>query len=206
MRHGAFPETSAALLLRLRGDPGDAEAWERFARTYGPRIVQWGLRWGLQDADAQDVTQMVLIQFWRQIRRFEYDPSRRFRGWLRTLVHAAWCDLKQGRRDWHQGMGGSGAFDRLDSIAARDDLAARIEEEYDRDLLRLAMQRVRDRVEPRTWEAFWLLNLEGLSGEEAVARLGMRLGSTFAASSKVRRLIRQEVRWLESDEHEPLSR
>jgi len=199
MRHGAFPDTSAALLLRLRSQPGDADAWARFVRTYGPRIIQWGRRWGLQDADAHDVTQLVLIQFWRQIGRFRYDPSRRFRGWLRTLVHAAWCDFIEGRREWHQATGGSGVLSHLESIAARDDLAAAMDEEYDRELLRLAMKRIQDRVHTKTWQAFWLLNFEGLTGQEAVARLGMRLGSTFAASSKVRRLIRDEVRRLESD-------
>jgi RNA polymerase sigma-70 factor (ECF subfamily) len=154
----------------------------------------------LQDADAQDVTQIVLIQFFRQIRRFQYDSSRRFRGWLRRLVHAAWCDFVDGRRDWHRGKGGSGVLNGLDSIAARDNLAEEIEKEYDRSTLRLAMQRVEQRVEPKTWQAFWLLNVEDLSGEEAVARLGMRLGTTYAASSKVRRLIRQEVHRLELDE------
>lgn len=200
MRQGAFPDTSAALLSRLHDDPGDSLAWGVFVRTYGPPIIEWTRRWGLQDADAQDVAQMVLIQFHRQIRRFRYDPSRRFRGWLRTLVHAAWCDFVERRRGWHQGVGGSGAFDLLESVAARDDLAAQMEEEYDRELLRRAMERVEGRVEPRTWQAFRLLDLEGLSGEEAAARLGMRLGSTYAAGSKVRRMIRDEIRRTEAGE------
>ncbi len=199
MRHGAFPDTSAALLMRLRSEAGDGEAWAEFVRAYEPRIIEWGRRWGLQDADAHDVTQLVLIQFWRQVQRFQYDPSRPFRGWLRTLVHSAWCDFVEGRRGWQQGMGGSGVLSHLESIAARDDLAAEMDQEYKRDLLRLAMRRVQERVEPKTWQAFWLLNFEGLSGEEAVARVGMRLGSTYAASSKVRRLIREEVGRLESD-------
>jgi RNA polymerase sigma-70 factor (ECF subfamily) len=199
MRHGAFPDTSAALLSRLRVDPGDSQAWAVFVRTYGPRIIEWTRQWGLQDADAHDVTQMVMIQFWRKIQRFQYDPSRRFRGWLRTLVHSVWCDFLEGRRQGQQGLGGSEDYNGLESIAARDDLAARLEEEYDRELLRIAMERVQKRVEARTWQAFELLNLEGMTGGEAAARLGMRLGSTFAASSKVRRLIRQEVQRLESD-------
>jgi DNA-directed RNA polymerase specialized sigma24 family protein len=92
-----------------------------------------------------------------------------------------------------QGIGGEAAGGRFDSIAARNDLSDLIEREYAQERLRGAMERVRSRVEPQTWQAFLLLNMERLSGEEAAGRLGMRLGSTYAASSKVRRLIREEV-------------
>jgi DNA-directed RNA polymerase specialized sigma24 family protein len=97
------------------------------------------------------------------------------------------------RRNWNQGIGGEAAGGRFDSIAARNDLSDLIEREYAQERLRGAMERVRSRVEPQTWQAFLLLNMERLSGEEAAGRLGMRLGSTYAASSKVRRLIREEV-------------
>ena len=85
-----FPDTSASLLSTLRRQPGDPEAWSRFVQTYGPQILQWCRRWGLQDADAHDVAQSVLIHFLRRSVSFEYDDSRRFRGWLRSLAHS-WC-------------------------------------------------------------------------------------------------------------------
>ena len=53
---------------------------------------------GLQDADAQDVTQAVLTQLAVQLRRFTYDPSQKFRGWLRTLVKNACRDCMADRR------------------------------------------------------------------------------------------------------------
>jgi RNA polymerase sigma-70 factor (ECF subfamily) len=200
MRRGDFPSTSETLLIRLRDRPGDAEAWRQFVRTYGPRILHWCRRWGLQDADARDVAQAVLIQFARQIHRFHYDPSRRFRGWLRKLTHSAWCDFVERNQDWYRLRVGGDSLACLETIAARDDLLATIEKEYDRQLLQEAMDRVRARVEPRTWQAFWLLNVERLSGKQAADELGMRLGTAFAASAKVRRMIRQEVRHAEPAE------
>jgi RNA polymerase sigma factor (sigma-70 family) len=158
-----FPETSVTLLSTLRREPGDADAWARFVKTYGPRIVERCRHWGLQDADAHDVTQSVLLQFLRKSRSFEYDDSRRFRGWLRALAHTSWCEFVKRQRDWQQGTGGDDVGGRIDSIAARDDLSDRIEEEYARETLRQAMERIRNRVEPQTWQAFWLLNMEGLS-------------------------------------------
>lgn len=187
-----FPDTSKSLLLTLRRQPGDPIAWSRFVETYGPRILGWCRRWGLQEADAHDVTQTVLLQFLRRAERFEYDDSRRFRGWLRALAHSTWREFVKRRRSWHRGIGGQDT-PRIDQAEAHDELARLIEEEYAREILRVAMGRIRRQVDSHTWEAFRLLNVEGLSGESVAARLGMRLGSAYAASAKVRRLIRQEL-------------
>ncbi len=193
MRSVAFPDTNPSLLSALRRRPDDGEAWDRFVRTYAPHLLQWCRRWGLQEADAHDVTQSVLMRFLRRAGNFEYDPSRRFRGWLRALTHSTWCTYAERQGRWQQGRGGDDASRRIELIAARDDLSNLIEKEYAEELLRKAMEQVSSRVEPQTWQAFWLLNKEGLSGREAAERLGMRVGSAYAASSKVRRMIREEV-------------
>ena len=54
--------TRTSLLLRLRQAPPDQEAWAEFVDRYGPQIHGWCRRWGLQEADAQDVTQTVLLR------------------------------------------------------------------------------------------------------------------------------------------------
>ena len=54
--------TSPTLLGRLRCQPVDQAAWGEFVDRYGPRIYQWCRRWDLQEADAQDVTQTVLLR------------------------------------------------------------------------------------------------------------------------------------------------
>jgi RNA polymerase sigma-70 factor (ECF subfamily) len=193
-----FPKTSVGLLSTLRKRPGDPEAWAKFVRTYGPRILQWCRRWGLQDADARDVTQEILVRLSQRFGTFEYDSRRRFRGWLRTLARASWCDFMKRRRRWNLGSGGDSTAAMIDALAAREDLSDVINKEHEGQSLRQAMDRVQRRVEPRTWQAFWLLNIDGLPGEEAARRLGMRLGSTYAASCKVRRLIREDLRREES--------
>src|SRR5947209_2478785 len=59
MENGSASQTRASLLSRLRKDPGDSSAWDEFVDRYGPRIRSWCRRWGLQEADAEDVTQIV---------------------------------------------------------------------------------------------------------------------------------------------------
>jgi RNA polymerase sigma-70 factor (ECF subfamily) len=71
--------TSESLLGRLHRNPGDPESWNEFVRRYGRRIYSWCRGWSLQDADAEDVTQNVLIEIARQMGTFTYDRTRSFR-------------------------------------------------------------------------------------------------------------------------------
>lgn len=192
------PRTSPTLLGRLRQAPADQAAWADFVDRYGRQIYGWCRRWGLQDADAEDVTQSVLVRLAEKMRAFAYDPTRSFRGWLRTLTHHAWSDFLEGRRRGSVGSGDTDILDRLHSVEASDDLARQLDAECERELLEEAMTRVRLRVEARTWDAFRLLALEGSSGAEAAARLGMKVATVFVARAKVQRMIQEEVRKLDA--------
>jgi RNA polymerase sigma-70 factor (ECF subfamily) len=192
--------TRASLLLRLRQAPPDQQGWAEFVDRYGRQIHAWCQRWGLQEADAQDVTQTVLLRLASELRTFSYDPSRRFRAWLKTLTHHAWSDFLSARRPADKGSGDSGVQHLLESVRARDELARRLQETYDQELLELATAQVRSRVEGRTWEAYRLTAREGLSGSEAAARLGMQVGTVYKAKSKVHAMLRETLRQLHEEE------
>src|SRR6516164_10979265 len=89
--------TRISLLGRLRRDPANQEAWAEFVEHYGRKIYHWSLRWGLQEADAQDVTQNVLLKLAEKMRDFDYDPARSFRSWLKTLARYACSDFQESR-------------------------------------------------------------------------------------------------------------
>jgi RNA polymerase sigma-70 factor (ECF subfamily) len=180
----------------LRHSPADPAAWEEFVAHYGPRILAWCRTWGLQDADAQDVTQTVLLKLVEKLREFEYDPSRSFRAWLKTVTHHVWRDHVERQRRPGRGSGESSAFDRVEAGQA---LADCLEEAYEQDLLREAMARVQVRVERRTWEAFRLLAVENWSGADAARHLGMKVATVYVARSKVQRMLRDEIARLSDD-------
>jgi RNA polymerase sigma-70 factor (ECF subfamily) len=188
--------TQASLLLRLRVAPSDDQTWAEFVRRYGSLILRWCRRWELQDADAQDVTQTVLVRLAERLRSFEYDPSKSFRAYGRTVTHYASCDFLDSRKRLDAGSGDSEVLQQLDNVAVRDDLAARLSEEFDKELLETASTRVRLRVAANTWEAFRLTAVEGLSGVETAAQLGMTVPTVFKARCKVQKLLQEEVRRL----------
>jgi RNA polymerase sigma-70 factor (ECF subfamily) len=193
-------QTSSTLLGKLRHDPRDQAAWEEFVERYGPQIYGWGRKWGLQDADAHDVTQDVLVKLAEKMRGFTYDRAGSFRGWLKTLAYHAWSDFLTGRQRPGAGSGDSQIVTLLESVEARADLAKQLEETYDRELLDAAMARVRLRVKPRTWEAFRLTALEGLPGAAAAQRLQMKVANVFVAKSDVQKMLREEMAKLEESD------
>jgi RNA polymerase sigma factor (sigma-70 family) len=191
------PGTSISLLDRLRLTPDDPAAWRDFSDRYTAVIYDWCRHWRLQDADARDVTQMVMLKLIRRLRTFEYDPKKSFRNWLRKVAHDSWADfLTEQSRSAANGV----ALSRLDELPSREDLLRHLDAEFDREVLEEAFARVQVRVEPRTWEAFRLTALEGVSGVEAARQLGTSIANVFKAKSNLLKLLGEEVRRLEGTE------
>jgi RNA polymerase sigma-70 factor (ECF subfamily) len=181
-----------SLLGRLRASPADEAVWCEFVDRYGRKIYDWCGAWRLQDADARDVTQTVLTTLAVKMRTFTYDPSLSFRGWLRTITENASIDVTRRRARLR-----TNCWERLQAVQARDDLCARLEAEFDLELLAEATARVRQRVEPRTWEAFQLTAHELLPGAVVAQRLGMNPSAVFRAKSMVQKMLRNEIQKLE---------
>src|SRR5581483_291299 len=166
-------------------------------KQYGDKIHGWCRAWGLQDADAQDVTQTVLLKLAVRMRNFSYDPDKRFRAWLKTVARHAWLLFRHQQARPGRGSGDTKVLEQLCSVAAGEDLIRRLEESFDRELLDEAIRRVRLRVEPRTWEAFHLTAEEGLSGAETSTRIGMRVSQVYVAKRRVQQMLQDEIRSLE---------
>src|SRR6516162_11528206 len=126
--------TSSSLLARLQQDATDQAAWREFVRRYGEPIYRWCRQWHLQEADAQDVTQTVLLKLSAKLRTFSYDPARSFRAYLKTLARYAWCDFLEQRKQLGAGSGDSAVLQALESVEAGEDLVHRLNEQFDQEV------------------------------------------------------------------------
>jgi RNA polymerase sigma-70 factor (ECF subfamily) len=185
--------TSLTLLQRLKDNLRDEAAWGRFVAKYLPKFLFWCRERGLQKADADDVAQTVLATLAEKLADFEYDASRgTFRAWLRTVTQHAiskWAS----RQPRDAGSGNTENVRQLQAVEAREDLARRLEEVFDQELLEAAMARVQARVEAHTWEAFRLTALEGLSGADAARQLRMPVMHLYVAKNRVQKMLQQEL-------------
>jgi len=194
------PQAGTRITLLERVRDNQAVAWEDFVAHYGPKVYGWCQAWNLQEADARDVTQDVLLKLVSKMRAFTYDRSKSgFRAWLKTVTEHALSDFLAARRRPGLGTGDSQVAEQLDSVAAREDLARQVEAAFERELFEQAAQRVRARVAERTWQAFHLTAQEGLAGAEASARIGMQVAQVFVAKRRVQKMLQEEVRKLEGE-------
>jgi RNA polymerase sigma-70 factor (ECF subfamily) len=198
MADALLPTTRVTLLTQLRQDPTDQAGWDEFVERYGRHIYRWCRQWKLQDADAEDVTQDILMKLTQKLPAFAYDPSRSFRSWLKTVAHHTWRNFEDGRRHPQPAAGDSRARELILTLEARDDLARKLEEAFDLELLEAAKERVRLRVAPHTWEAFRLTALEGLPVAEVAARVHLQVAMVYVAKSKVQKMLQEEIGKLET--------
>ena len=75
------PETRESLLIRVR-DLQDRDAWDQFVQIYRPVVYRLARHRGLQDADAQDLAQKVLMSVAKSIPDWKRtEPNAKFRHW-----------------------------------------------------------------------------------------------------------------------------
>jgi len=188
-------QTRPSLLVRLR-DPRDQEAWRTFLDLYVPLIYGFGRKNGLQDADAADLTQAVLVAVNGSIGRLDYDPSKgTFRGWLYGVA-------RNQLGKWRRSQGkdrASGDTEDLRQLAehpAPDDAVDWWEYEYQRQCFVVAAQRIRPQVQESSWSAFWKTAVDGRAPSDVATELNLSLGALYTAKSRVLALIKKEIQRL----------
>ncbi|MEO1524599.1 MAG: sigma-70 family RNA polymerase sigma factor [Planctomycetota bacterium] len=188
------PETRESLLIRL-SDPSDRDAWDTFVSIYRPLVYRIARLRGVQDADAQDLAQRVLLSVSKSISDWTPRPGSRFRHWIaRIAKNAAINALQRQPRD--RARGGSGYAAALGSVEQQS-IEQLYELEYRRQVYRRAAEIVRNRADEKTWLAFSLTMVDGLSVDQVAERLAMPPGSVYAARSRMVRRLRDQVQILQ---------
>jgi RNA polymerase sigma-70 factor (ECF subfamily) len=199
MRPPAETATSRSLLLRLK--EGRPEAWERLTSLYAPLVYHWCRTMRLPEQDMPDVFQQVFQAVAAHIQAFHRDrPGDTFRHWLRAITRNKVRDHFRRSARQAQAAGGTDAqvyFAQLAAPPADPDEA----EEGDapdeagevRQLLRGALEQIRGQVHPQTWQAFWMVVVEGKTPEEVGQELAMRPGTVRVAKSRVLSRLRSEL-------------
>jgi RNA polymerase sigma-70 factor, ECF subfamily len=185
--------TSRSLLQRARS--ADAAAWDRLVALYGPLVLHWCRRGGLQDQDAADVFQDVFQAVAAHLGGFrkEHDGDT-FRGWLRTITLNKVRDHFRRRGREPGGVGGTDAHRRMAQLPAPHpadedgDVAA-----AERGLFHRALELIRGEFEERTWQAFWRTTVAGQVPKDVAADLGMSPGAVRVAKSRVLHRLREEL-------------
>lgn len=180
--------TSTSLLIRLR-EPTDREAWSRFVKLYGPLIFKWARRTGLQPEDASDLVQDVMALLVRKLPEFQYDQSRSFRSWLKTVTINKWREKCRRRSLPMSDVTASG----LARLPDQQDEADFWEQEYRQQVVARAMELMQHEFQPTTWQACRRYVLGEASPDELAREYNISVWTIYSAKSRLLKRLREEL-------------
>jgi RNA polymerase sigma-70 factor (ECF subfamily) len=195
-----LPDTRPSLLFRL-AEPNDSAAWQEFLQTYEGAVLRYCRSRGLQQADAHDVVQEVLLAVHSAMRSWQ--PSGRpggFRTWLLRTTHNMCLKSLRIQSRHERGLGGTSVREILNNESASSEAGCDERAERRRWAFCWAANLVEREVLPATWQAFWHSAVEGEPAAEVARRLDMRVGSVYASKCRVLKRIRERIHELTRNE------
>jgi RNA polymerase sigma-70 factor (ECF subfamily) len=176
--------TRTTLLERLR-DAGDGMAWEEFFHAYGPSLFAYAVRRGCSDATAQEMVQEVMLSVYQGRDLFRYDRERgRFRDWIGGILRNKIAERR--RRPSERFRGRGGPDDDVQAVEAANVSPDQVWEDlFEQALLSALLDAVRREINPRTYQAFELLVLHELPGEEVASVTGLSRNAVYLARRRV---------------------
>src|SRR5438477_10596555 len=207
-------QTRPSLLNRLKtGD--DAESWQEFYRVYGKLVRDFAIQAGLTDTEADEVVQETAIAMARHLPDFRYDPKVcRFKTWL--LNQSSWRikdQLKKRQRATaftgetppSAGKMHTAPADETSRTATinriadpnAENLDALFENEWRKNLLATALERIKGKFSLKQFQVFDLLVQKEWPAADVARSLGVSLANVYVTKHRIATAIKREVKRLE---------
>lgn len=181
-------ETTRSSVIRAVADTENAAAWNRLFDLYAGFVYSIARRKGVNDADADDIVQMVFADLARNLPSFKYDREKgRFRSYLAALVK------------WR-------VIDRLKAVRRDADLKADFMEEAkatgpgdgefaDREWKAVAMdnalRRIKPSVRPEHYAAFVASTVEGQDTETVMKLYNLSRDNLYQIRKRLSERLRK---------------
>jgi RNA polymerase sigma factor (sigma-70 family) len=179
-----LPETPDDLLRRAAN--GDASALEEVARAWRSRIRRWAMYELGNEVLAEDACQDAFVQLIRHIH--QYDPSRPFGPWLRTVVrHCCHRVARRNHRHVHEVLEEESV--PLKRVSPDPEESAEL-----RQTTRRALEAFTE-LTPRQREVMHLCSQDGLTAAEAARELGLSPSTARVLMFKARQTLLAALGW-----------
>jgi RNA polymerase sigma factor (sigma-70 family) len=166
-----WSSTRQSLMLGIQ-DARNETAWATFLDIYFPIVYRYCRLRKLQEADARDVTQDVMVRVRRYIKNYRREKGR-FRGWLARVARneIARHFARSNRDRAHGSVGCDDGEVEIEALEDHPDLDW--ERIFTAHLLEAALTRVTAEFNDKQWEAFEQVayRLEQTSEGRALVRI-----------------------------------
>lgn len=187
--------TSLTLLERLRDD-GETESWQELQDLYQPLLRKWLAKYSIQDSDAEDLIQEVMLAVSKEIAAFEHNGrTGAFRAWMRTILSNRLLMFWRSQKKTAKVLQESNFVRHIEQL---QDPASALSRVWDRDHDQMVayqlLQRSQKHFTEQTWECFRRFALEGEPAKRVASELGVSINTVFIAKSRVLSRLREEAK------------
>lgn len=207
--------TRHSLLSRLK-NLDDNESWKLFFDTYWRLIYSAAVKTGLTDAEAQDVVQETLISVMKTMPEGKYDASKgSFKKWLLGLTKWRITDQFRKRQPDSAQESSSGYALKHRAAEANDyriepetatvdripntgelELEAAWDSEWEKNLIGVAIERVKKRVDPKQYQLFDLYVIKEWPVAKIIQTLKVNRGQIYLAKHRIHPVLKKEIEYL----------
>ena len=193
--------------MRL-GDWKDQRSWDEFYRSYWRLIYSVAIKAGLREDEAWDVVQETVLTIAKQTLKNTYDPERgSFKMWLWNVTR--WRINDQFRQRGKVSAtpastadGGDSSREPVENIpdTSNNNFTEIWEREWQQNVMKAALERVKMRVSPRQYQIFDYNVLQGMNATEVRRRLGVSMAQVYLAKHRVGSILKKEIAFIRDQE------
>jgi len=177
----------------------DHDGWQEFFDTYWRLLYAVARKSGLNDAEAQDVVQTVVIEVAEKVgtKGFTYSPGGSFKAWLLTLTQWRVTDqFRRRKRTEERHPNHEGKTKLMEEVAdeaVEKSISACWDAEWKNNLLQQALDQIQPRVAARTFQIFHLHVQKDWPVEKITRTLGVSRAQVYMAKLRVSNLVKKEL-------------
>ena len=172
--------TTKKTLLSKISDGDDNISWDDFFEMYRPLIFIRGRDFGFSKTECDDLIQLVMAEIFKMRTTFTYNPAKgRFRDYMKKIIFHQALRLK---KEIYKGK----MYVELseDLMEENDKLEQSWQEEWEAQQMKMALDELKHKIEPVTYQAFDLYALQNCPAEEVAAWLKISVNSVYLAKTR----------------------
>ena len=177
-----YPTTSKTLLDKIAS--GDEISWDEFYQKYSPIVKAIAQFKGLNAADADDICQQVMMQFFKQSKTFKFDPNiAKFRTYFGLIVNSKICSYFRGSKE--------NPTDDMEWIPVDAETETLFMDEWRKTVLKEAEQELKQRVAPETFQAYELYAVQNRPVKKVAEYLDCSENQVYQAKKRCFAMMRE---------------
>jgi RNA polymerase sigma factor (sigma-70 family) len=200
MNEAQYNPTRITLLARLKKTENN-EAWLEFEGIYRGFILSLITRMGINQEDAEDISQAVLTKVWQKIEDFEYNQNKgKFHNWLAAMTRNTVRDFFRTKKNFITGRDSVEYQEEYLDIEKQvlPDIENLAREEWVLHITNLAWDNIKNDLYETKQEVFRMVSRE-VPNKEIADKLGISETSVRVYKAEVFEKMRAEIKRLNEE-------